>query len=139
MRWRIHRRCKSLTVESPFDSEQRVVTCFEAAHVSPGREYLIIPTNALKPLQPLKQSALAGVLIVTQLSLIPGESAAVQITAVVSLQRVVVLTVVVELTYLVSGVQDRNAALRQKPGMQHQIPLNGKIERGGITIGRLYT
>ena len=131
--------CKSLTVESPFDSEQRVVTCFEAAHISPGREYHMIPTNVFKPLKPLKQPALAGVLVVTQLSLIPGESASVQITAVVCLQRIVVIAVVVDLTYLISGVQDRNAALRQKPGMQHQIPLNGKIERGGITIGRLYT
>ena len=80
---------KHLSVESAFDSKQGVIAGFKAFHISRGREYLMITTNVFKPLKPLKQPALAGVLVVTQLSLIPGESASVQITAVVCLQRIV--------------------------------------------------
>ena len=38
---------KHLSVESAFDSEQRVIAGFKAFHISRGREYLMITTNAL--------------------------------------------------------------------------------------------
>ena len=69
----------------------------------------------------LEELSGAGLRIVALCHLIPLQVPAVEIPGVIPLERIIVIGVVIELADLVSGVEDRDAALGEQEGVEHEI------------------
>ena len=65
---------------------------------------------------------------------VPVHGTAVQIPAVVPLQRIIVVSVIIQLRDLVARIQHRDAALREQKGMQHDVQLQRPVELSGIPL-----
>ena len=76
----------------------------------------------------LEELSGAGLRIVALCHLIPLQVPAVEIPGVIPLERIIVIGVVIELADLVSGVEDRDAALGEQEGVEHEIQLDRALQ-----------
>ncbi len=103
-------------------------------HVGVGVEAGLLRPDSRQPAQSRKDPALTRIRAVPALRHIPAEIPAVDIAAVVPLLGVVVITVVVELAYLVAAVDHGDAALREHPCVERQVAGDGALKLEGVSL-----
>ena len=94
----------------------------------------ILRADRLQRAEGIEDPALAGRGVIAQRDLVPVEIAAVQIAAVVPLQRILVVSVIVLLADLVAAVQDRNAALREQESVEHDVQTDIAVELAAVKL-----
>ena len=82
----------------------------------------------------IEDSALSALRIFSKCRLIPGEVTPVQVARIVPLIGIVVVAVIVQLTDLIPGINDRNAGLGKEKGVQHDVQANRAIQFPGIAL-----
>lgn len=61
-------------------------------------------------------------------NLVPWEVSSVQISAVRTFVRIILISIIVCLSYLITAVQNRDSALCQQVSMKHEITGNGLVD-----------
>ena len=75
-----------------------------------------------------KNSPLPGRRVFPLFGIFPGEIAPVQVTRIVPLVRIFVITVVIPLSDLVTGINHWHARQRKQEGMQHDVKADSAIQ-----------
>ena len=108
--------------EIPKDAEHGLAAGLQGFDAGFSGKDLVGSTDGLHLAEPVKDPHGDLVLAVPFL---PREFTAVEVTGIVTLQSVFFIGIVVFLADLVAGIDDRNTALDEKPGMEHQVAGNG--------------
>ena len=116
------------------DREDVIVPGLDDPGVGFALEYAVFGADLLQLAQSLENAVLSGALDVAERRVVPVHVASVEVTAVLSLDRVVVIGVIVELADLVACVQDRDAALGQQECVQHDIETDAAIQLPAVLL-----
>ena len=123
------------------DAENIVVVGIERPGIRICVEERIFRADLLDPPECSEELALSRVRIISEGSLVPVEVSSVQITAVIALDRVIVIGIIIFLTDLVTAVEDRDAGLREQECVQHHVELDRfpELPLVLLILGRLDT
>ena len=113
----------SLVVSS--DAEDVVIVCIERPCIRICIEELILRADLLDLPKRVEQFSLPRIRICAERCLVPVEVSSVQVTAVLALDRVIVIGIIVLLADLIAAVENRDTGLREQECMQHHVKLDG--------------
>ena len=117
----IEKRNQLLAPVIPADSEHMVIVRLNQPNIRPAVEGGVFAADFLELFNCREHLALPRRLILPERGILPIHTAAVQVAAVILLQRIIMIRIVIELRDLIARIQHRNAALREKKRVQHDI------------------
>ena len=89
---------------------------------------LVLGADGLERAEGLEDPALAGRRVVPLRGLVPVEVAAVQVAAVIPFEPVLMIGIVIFLADLIAAVEDRDAALGEEEGVEHDVQTDGPLQ-----------
>ena len=116
------------------DTQDVVVVGLDDPGVGLVVKDLVLGADGLEDAEGVENAAGAGVHVAALRDFLPVEFSAVEVTAVIPLERILVVGVVVFLADLVAAVEDRDAALGEEEGVQHDVKADGAVQLGGILL-----
>ena len=117
-----------LTLVVTADAENVVIVWLDDPCVGLIVKDLMFRADGLEDTQCVEDPAFAGGCVVSESNFVPVEVAAVQITAVIPLQRIFMVGIIVLLADLVTAVENRNTALGEEEGVKHDIQADRAVE-----------
>ena len=130
----VEERKELLAVVISADRKDVIVPGLDDPCVCFALEYAVLGADLFQLAESLENAVLSGSLDVSERRVVPVHVASVEVTAVLSLDGILVIGVIVELADLVACVQDRNSALCQQECVQHDVETDAAIQLPAVLL-----